>query len=113
MSPKRKTGRAVLGNAIACFWCDQALVRFKATLSHPELKSRIVTKDHLIPKSKGGRNFYVPACDGCNRLRGNMDPFEFRDKFRQNVPKEKLEAAIREALAYQLACKSGAGRWFT
>lgn len=54
-----------------CFWCSKALVLPVA--GHSVQKDDTATMDHLIPKSKGGRNFksnFVVACAGCNRTRG-------------------------------------------
>lgn len=36
-----------------------------------------ITKDHIVPKSRGGRNRvtnYVPACQECNRRKGSSTP---------------------------------------
>ena len=62
--------------------------------ANPELKYSVRSRDHFIPKSKGGRGFTVPSCRECNGLKANMEPMEFRNKFRRNVPVEKIEATV-------------------
>ena len=52
-----------------CFYCGKKLSR------------RIATKDHVIPKSKGGGDSYqniVNCCRDCNESKGNLLPNEFR-----------------------------------
>ena len=49
-----------------CFWCQEKMFLGK---NNPNS----ATIDHLVPRSKGGRNFesnYVIACHECNVSRG-------------------------------------------
>lgn len=44
--------------------------------SSSKRKSILITKDHIIPKSKGGRNVlsnYQTMCTKCNSFKGNLD----------------------------------------
>lgn len=53
------------------------------------------TKDHLVPKSKGGqlanRN-KVWACGDCNKLKGHLDPYEFREALYMLIRATKTES---------------------
>lgn len=45
--------------------------------------------EHVIPKSKGGRNHksnYVASCDKCNRFKGTKSIEELRTKILKNNP---------------------------
>lgn len=56
-----------------CHWCGKQLSLLPG-------RGELMTIDHVIPKSKGGkdkRGNYVPACAPCNQRRGNMDYEEF------------------------------------
>lgn len=94
--------------------------RFKNSLSYPvechwcsiELNRVSVTVDHLIPKSKGGRDApsnMVPACLACNNLRGNAMPHEADvvalelDRRRNFVMLEKEEGRRRKRQLLQEA----------
>jgi hypothetical protein len=66
-------------------WVDRA---------NPEFKSSVGSRDHFIPKSKGGHGFTVPSCRECNGLKAKMEPMEFRNKFGRNVSIEKIEATV-------------------
>lgn len=62
-----------------CFYCERPF----ANISVGELSGGynvIRTKDHIIPKSKGGINNHinmVSACDKCNKLKSDKLPEEF------------------------------------
>ena len=54
----------------ACIYCEVDLL-------HPEI---VATKDHLIPKSKGGSDLLlnlVPSCRTCNNAKGDLELSEF------------------------------------
>lgn len=58
-------------NSTRCCYCER---RFDDKL--------IKTKEHIVPKSKGGKNnLYnlIYACYECNNLRSNMDFIEFKN----------------------------------
>ena len=58
-------------NSTRCCYCER---RFDEKL--------IRTKEHIIPKSKGGKNNLrnlIYACIECNSLRGNMDFNVFKE----------------------------------
>jgi hypothetical protein len=60
-SPTKKSIVDLYGNK--CFYCDI------------ELNERIFTKDHVIPKSKGGKDTLanlVPCCVSCNLKKADM-----------------------------------------
>jgi 5-methylcytosine-specific restriction endonuclease McrA len=51
-----------------CFWCKAKIAR------------RDATRDHVIPKSKGGADSidnFVLSCQSCNNARGDMDAEEW------------------------------------
>jgi len=77
-----------------CFWCSKPLMYGWVGRANPELKSSVRSRDHFIPKSSGGHGFTVPSCRECNGLKANMEPMEFRNKFRRNVSVEKIEATL-------------------
>lgn len=55
-----------------CFYCRVELTLPREPNSRKKTR---VTRDHLIPRSKGGpqgRSNVVAACYACNNLRGNM-----------------------------------------
>jgi 5-methylcytosine-specific restriction endonuclease McrA len=67
-----------------CFYCGRALSRTKAT------------KDHMMPRSKGGSNAsrnIVDACKRCNCDKGclTLDEFRIVMAFRQGVVKKPKE----------------------
>lgn len=50
---------------VHCHYCREAFPHYD------------ITKDHIVPKSRGGRNHisnYVPACHDCNRRKGSNTP---------------------------------------
>jgi hypothetical protein len=58
-----------------CFYCGRPVQR------DPKKIQDELTKDHLVPLSRGGVDFMwniVPACFNCNRLKGNLTVDEFR-----------------------------------
>lgn len=61
---RTKVPSKVRGNGEHCSYCKRQMVAFTST--HP-------TKDHVVPKSKGGRT-KVWACTFCNNLKKDMMP---------------------------------------
>ena len=65
-----------------------------------------MTIDHLIPKSKGGPSTidnFVPSCDKCNKLKGDLDPHIFMEV--KNMEKHTLKAGTIvkvKGIPYQL-----------
>lgn len=48
-----------------CYWCDKDVPLKKAT------------RDHVVPRSKGGLNIFrnvVMSCEPCNHDKDNLDP---------------------------------------
>lgn len=61
--------------------------------------SSILTVDHIIPKSRGGRHYWdnvVAACLRCNNKKGNKTPKEANMKLIKNpqIPSNKLRFEI-------------------
>jgi len=52
-----------------CFWCGRKTRQGKG-------RSERLTKDHYVPKSKGGK-FIVPACYQCNQAKAARMPSDF------------------------------------
>ena len=70
------------------------------------------TKDHVIPKSRGGRTT-LPCCLRCNRAKGNLFLSQFLQKVKNNAPifyteiissdeKEKLIKGINYVISLNL-----------
>lgn len=54
-----------------CVWCGEEMI-----LSFQSLAPNKATREHMVPKSKGGRNQienYLVACSDCNSRRGNTE----------------------------------------
>lgn len=76
-----------------CYWCKRPM-----SLDGRN-EGASATRDHLIPRSRGGKNFMrvpgskknrkrcnvVAACRDCNSCRGNMDGHVFRSTMRPHV----------------------------
>lgn len=65
----RVYGAKVEINLKVCYYCKVSLDNYDRTV------------DHLIPESRGGiraNKNKVPSCGGCNRLKGDMTPEEFK-----------------------------------
>jgi len=57
-------------------------------------KKLIPTREHIIPKSKGGANYgknVCTCCSSCNNLRGNLSFFDFRLKLEDLMEKSRTE----------------------
>lgn len=58
-----------------CAFCGK-----KLQSHNPNKRSTYVTKDHVIPRSKGGANSisnYIPLCSTCNGMKGSLSMEEF------------------------------------
>lgn len=81
-----ETRQAVLSKwGLICFYCGDVL-------QNPTL-------DHLVPSSKGGKFTLanlVPACDCCNRAKGNLSVEEYRMLVYRNTAAGKTCALIAE-----------------
>lgn len=67
MSKKGKKRR----KGIVCNYCKRPL-----TKPSVPMRSLSATKDHVKPKSEGGRKT-VPCCFACNNMKGNMSISEW------------------------------------
>lgn len=73
------------GPGLRCYWC-------KRQLQSTESPSRTAaTRDHVIPKSQGGRHS-VWSCWACNNLKGQMQPLEWQAFMKANPEWWKLAA---------------------
>jgi 5-methylcytosine-specific restriction endonuclease McrA len=68
-----------------CYYCESKLNNSK----HGKLRK---TRDHVIPKSKGGTGAgnYVPCCDQCNLSKGSKSLYEW-ECFLLTAPEHKLK----------------------
>ncbi len=67
-APKKSFGVAIHSSCFRCYYCEA------------ELNGQNRTKDHMVPKSKGGilsKDNKVYSCFNCNQLKGDLDPVEF------------------------------------
>lgn len=73
----------------ACFYCERTFSRLlPGEMDNEPMVLR--TKDHVIPKSRGGNDTaknIVIACEKCNRLKGNMFPEDFLSFLKSGVEK--------------------------
>ena len=58
-----------------CYWCKRPM-ESKRLKYGIDTRSLAATKDHLVPKSRGGKK-KVWACFRCNSLKGDMMPEEW------------------------------------
>lgn len=76
VGPARKAKKVKQCASGRCHYCN---CRF--TTSGPQMR----TKDHRIPKARGGRNHpsnYVDCCLRCNNDKGMMTEIEYREYLR-------------------------------
>lgn len=61
-----------------CCYCTHVIERYRSYAGQP-LPPNAITRDHLHPKSQGGKNGenLLAACHQCNLLRGDMDAMAF------------------------------------
>jgi hypothetical protein len=98
---KPKAQQMVKGAGEYCTYCRREMVPYSNT--HP-------TRDHVIPKSKGGRKT-VWCCTKCNNAKGDMLPEEWQ-RFMQDFPDwwkiAGREAAGRKAILARRNAVAGA-----
>lgn len=68
-----------------CHWCKRPMTSRRLSYG-TGIRSDAATRDHVIPKSKGGKT-KVWACFRCNNLKGNMLPDEWDAWMRANPSK--------------------------
>lgn len=61
-----------------CCYCGHGIERYKPRAGE-SLPPNAITRDHIHPKSQGGKNAgnLLAACYVCNFLRGDMDAYAF------------------------------------
>lgn len=62
------------GHGLPCPYCERRMIA--GSLTHP-------TKDHVVPKSKGGK-LTVLACFQCNQIKSDMMPDQWEEFCRKN-----------------------------
>ena len=75
-----------------CYWCQRVLLA-PERLAHSSL-----TRDHIWPKSKGGRKT-VKSCRKCNHLKGDLLPAQWHKLRRQYPNYRKLFQTHADVLA--------------
>jgi hypothetical protein len=78
---------ATKGNANKCWYCGQ---------------EEVCTKDHFVPRSKGGK-IKVYACRLCQRTKGHMMPLEWLEYITSHIVvrddlKERIKTSILSLL---------------
>ena len=69
-----------------CHWCGKTLDK------------KSVTADHIIPKSKGGKNTIeniVPSCQRCNNIRGDRQDITKLEKEKSNYSTHQTLSKFR------------------
>jgi len=58
----------------ACHYCSK------------EISEKLITKDHIIPRSKGGYgpDNIVPCCRKCNLKKADMSYYEYMEKIKKS-----------------------------
>jgi|RhiMethySRZTD1v2_1073278.scaffolds.fasta_scaffold72889_3 5-methylcytosine-specific restriction endonuclease McrA len=62
-----------------CFYCARKMRPYARKKKEQQIRD-FATKDHFIPRSRGGLHLFgnkVLACAECNGKKGNMSAFEF------------------------------------
>jgi len=82
-------------NRANVIWRDQNTCQYCSK----EEESRVLTIDHVVPRSKGGKNTWenlVTACKKCNQKKGNKTPKEANMKLLREPkrPKSNILRAI-------------------
>ena len=105
-----KTSRVIEENGDRCVYCGFK-VRFDVE-NVPQLDGVLATKEHLLPKNKGGGNDpdnLVTCCKWCNSTRGDMDIEEFRQGLLDNRYSKLLKS--RYVFSYKLYGKEFHEDW--
>lgn len=80
---KRKfEGVAAFIPPVRCWYCG---CEMRKNTTGPGAGKHLHTKDHVIPRSRGGvshRDNLVDACMGCNSRKSNLSVEQFRQKFK-------------------------------
>lgn len=81
-----------------CFYCERPFGRVGGVV-------RLRTKDHIIPRSKRGRDLpinYLSACKRCNGLKSDMTPEQFAAHLRfllsgspKNISKKTIQLILK------------------
>jgi hypothetical protein len=89
LASSARLGLIVERDGDGCVWCSRPFDRFV-----------LPTREHVIPRVKGGPNWLeneVAACGRCNRERGHASPVQWLDAVRalgRDPRGEVLEAAL-------------------
>jgi 5-methylcytosine-specific restriction endonuclease McrA len=103
---RSSTLSVIIHHGTTCVACKQTALYFKIEDNHPGSQSKILrlvfnhkdpenrsdsfmTKDHIIAKSKGGKDHldnYQPMCLNCNREKGTKDDSNFVPTWMNRLP---------------------------
>ena len=103
-SARERLAAAVAADGGRCVWCAEPLDRLRRP-----------TREHLVPRVKGGPSWAeneLAACRRCNRERGNLPPAEWlrRCRARGWEPDEGLVVRRLHALRGAFGARGGARR---
>ena len=104
LSRHERLAAAVAADGGRCVWCAEPFDRLRRP-----------TREHLVPRVKGGPSWAeneLAACRRCNRERGNLPPAEWlrRCRARGWEPDERLVVDRLRALAGAFSSRGGARR---
>lgn len=93
--PKPKTIKGKLYNKYKgrCYYCGNKLINKDGVI--------MVSLDHVIPKSRGGKNNitnYLPSCASCNSSKATktLDEFRFYSAIKKRFENEDINFSIKQ-----------------
>lgn len=86
-----------------CYYCDKPIVHYKAATHANGLYGNKRTKEHIIPRSKGGTNNSINiiwACEKCNSRRSSISIEDYYKSMCRTKEERKRVAELIEYINY-------------